>query len=228
MKSLIIEDFLIRVIKPVIYNRCSYYQNVGHKASLEDCPALAPPEVSDSIQVFRGVADPLSNLHVCPEGCTWITADTVYDSVEKEFQHNKVQLHGLEHEVLLTLATPMEIMYQSQKLIPQDSRTWQKQEIMAIEFSCRNKFNNCSHARHALLQARSELVEGTSNMKWGLGLDVERTKEYHPNYWPGDNNMSKILSKIWKDFEAKWWVIDDEDLLSKCKLNSPENDHASK
>ena len=67
---------------------------------------------------------------------------------------------------------------------------------MAMEFSYRNKFNNYSHARHALLQARSKLVEGTSNLKWGSGLDVQRTKECHPDYWLGENNMGKILSKI--------------------------------
>ena len=173
--------------------------------SSDDCPAVAPPEVSDSIHIFRGGADPLSNLHVCPEGCTWVTPHTVYDSIEKEFQHNKVQSHGLEKEAdtLLTLATPIDIMYWSWELIPQDNETWQKQELMAMEFSCRNKFNNCSHARHVLLQARSELVEGTSNLKWGSGLDVQRTKECHPDYWPGENNMGKILSKIWKDFEAE-------------------------
>ncbi len=115
VKSLIIEDFPTRVIKKVIYSRYSHCQNIGHKASSDDCPARTPPEVSDSIQVFRGRVDPISNLYVYPEGCTWVTADTVHDSVKKEFQHNKVQLHGLEHEAdaLLTLTTPMEIMYHS-------------------------------------------------------------------------------------------------------------------
>ena len=44
-KSLIIKDYPIIVIKPVIYSRCSCYQNIGHKAN----SAHAPPEVSDSI-----------------------------------------------------------------------------------------------------------------------------------------------------------------------------------
>ncbi len=230
VKSLIIEDFPTRVIKLVIYSRCSCCQNSWTQSKLRGLSSLCSSRSLRFNSSLQRGADPLLNLHVCPEECTWVTADTVYDSVEKELQHNKVQSHSLEHEAnaLLALATPMEIMYQSRDLIPQDSEAWQKQEIMAMEFSCRNKFNNYSHARHALLQARSELVEGTSNMKWGLGLDIQRTKEYHPDYWPGDNHMGKILSKIRKDFEAEWQVTEDEDLSSKCKLNSLENDHASK
>ena len=132
--------------------------------------------MADSIQVFRGGADPLSNLHVCPEGCKWSTAEMMYDSVEKEFQHNKVQSHGLVEEVdaLLSLKSTKDIMFQARDLVPEKCDQWIRQEISFMEFCCRNKFNNCPLACHALLCARAELVEGTTDKKWGSGLDAQR------------------------------------------------------
>ena len=140
--------------------------------------------MADSIQVFRGGADPLSNLHVCPEGCKWSTAEMMYDSVEKEFQHNKVQSHGLVEEVdaLLSLKSTKDIMFQARDLVPEKCDQWIRQEISFMEFCCRNKFNNCPYAHHALLCTRAELVEGTMDKKWGSGLDAQRMRECHPNY----------------------------------------------
>ncbi len=114
------DDFTARIVKPTIYSRCSHCQQVGHKASSSDCPARAQPEVAELIQPFCSGADPLSNLHVCPEGCTWVTFDTEYDSVEKEFQHNKIESHGLVHEAdaMLSLPTPKDIMYRACNLVP--------------------------------------------------------------------------------------------------------------
>ncbi len=133
--SFLVDDFMARIVKPTLYSRCSHCQQVGHKANSPDYPARVPPEVTDSIQAFCGSADPLSNLHVCPEGCTWTTADTKYDSVEKEFQHNKVQSHSLAHEAntMLSLPTPRDIMYRARDLVPQICEQWENQEIMVME-----------------------------------------------------------------------------------------------
>ena len=152
----------------------------GHLLGL---PCAGPPEVSKSIHAFCGSANPLLNLHICPEGCTWSITDTEYDSVEKEFQHNKIQTHDLPHEAeaILSLPTPRDIMYKVHDLVPQISEQWEKQEMMVMEICCCHKFDNCSHAQMALLQARSDIVEATLDKKCGSGLDVQRTQECHPD-----------------------------------------------
>ncbi len=129
------------------------------------------------------------NLHVCPKGCKWQTSGTEYDSVEKEFQHNKVQSHGMTHEAdaLFEIDNPQDIMFWTHDLIPEVSEQWEHEEHSIIEFCCKNKFNHYIHARQALMHAKAELVEGTLNKKWGSGLDVVWTKECHPDYWPGWN-----------------------------------------
>ncbi len=119
----------------------------------------------------------MSNLHVCPEGCMWVTSDMEYDSVEKEFQHNKIESYGLVYEAdaMLSLPTPKDIMYRTHNLVPKLSEQWEKQEMMVMEICCCHKFNNYSHVRTALLRARSEIVEVTLDKKWGSGLDLQRT-----------------------------------------------------
>ncbi len=67
---LIIRDFHARVIKLVLYSRCSRCQQVGHKVAADWCPAKAPPEVQQSTKAFQGSSNPLSNLFICPEGCS--------------------------------------------------------------------------------------------------------------------------------------------------------------
>ena len=79
------------MIKPILYSKCFRCQQTGHKASAEGCPAKAPLEVQQSTEAFQGSSNPLSNLHVCPEGCSWETQDgQVFTSSEQEFQFEKV------------------------------------------------------------------------------------------------------------------------------------------
>ncbi len=98
-----------------------------------------------------------------------------------------------------------------------------------MEFCYRNKFNNCPHACHALLCTRAELVEGTMDRKWGSGLDVQRTHEYHPNYWPGENHLGRILMTIRKELERDWELqVLDKERSSKRKPSSLVEENSSK
>ena len=159
-----------------------------------------------------------------------MTSDTEYDSVEKEFQHNKIETHGLAHEAdaMLSLLTPKDIMYRACNLVPKLSEQWEKQEMMVMEICCHHKFNNCSHTRTALLRARSEIVEATLDKKWGSELDIQRTQECHPDYWPGENKFGKILAKIWRDLESDWHSWVEQEVSHKHKPGSPIDEQNSK
>ena len=112
------------MVKPVTHNISSHCRKTGHHPSSEQCLARAPPEVQDLTQVFCGGADPLSNLHVCLEGCTWTNMGVKYNSIEKEFQHNKIESHGFDDEVneILGYENPVDIMYHSKELISEDDK----------------------------------------------------------------------------------------------------------
>ncbi len=47
-----------------------------------------------------------------------------------------------------------------------------------------------------MLKSKSELAECTMNMEWGTGLDMRRTIETNPDFWPGKNMLGKILKNI--------------------------------
>ena len=56
-------------------------------------------------------------------------------------------------------------MQHSWEYIQDESEAWTKTEKMVMDFACKNKFNNCSHARYALMRSKVDLVEGTVNRK---------------------------------------------------------------
>ncbi len=48
------QAFVARIVKPVKFQTCHRYGQIGHKASSSDCPGLAPEEVQQTIQPFCG------------------------------------------------------------------------------------------------------------------------------------------------------------------------------
>ncbi len=69
-RSLLVGDIKARILKPVVYARCSRCDQRGHQPSDPECLALVPPEVQALTEAFCGLQNPLSNLYVCSEGCT--------------------------------------------------------------------------------------------------------------------------------------------------------------
>ncbi len=140
-----------------------------------------------------------------------------YDSVEKEFQHNKLLTHDLKDTVaeILDYENPLEIMFHSCELIHDKSESWIKTERMVMDFTCKNKFNNYSHARHELMRSKADLVEGMMNRKWGSGLNAEQTYECHPDIWPGDNLMGSILRNIRHEMQVTDSSVDGSKTLKR-------------
>ena len=189
----------MHVIKPVIYARCSRCGGQGHKASSEMCPALVPPELQASVKAFRGHQNPLSNLHICPEGCSWNNNDDLnFVSSEHEYQYEKLVEHGHtdKAESLLEELHVVDGMTRANFIVPDDTLNphWVDKKMAMMEVACRNKFTNCEHARKVLLESKSELAECTQNKEWGRGH--QRMVQTLPDYWPGKNWLGQILKKI--------------------------------
>ena len=54
------------------------------------------------------------------------------------------------------------------------------------------KFHVCDHAKKALMKANLMITEATSDLFWGTGLSLEWTRQYLPEFWPGQNRMGEI------------------------------------
>ena len=61
------------------------------------------------------------------------------------------------------------------------------------------KFDSCVHVKQALLNSKVVLAEATTNPFWGSGLLPKLTKHTLSDYWPGKNNMGKILVQLRED-----------------------------
>ncbi len=163
-----------------------------------------PPKVQDSTEAFRGSANPLSNLHICPEGCKWENAaglEMVSSADDYQFMRLSAHGHADKAERLLEETHAVDAMHSAHimVLMEQESSTWSDMKDTAMETACHKKFDNCPHARKVLLKSRSELTECTSNMYWGTGLDHHRMKETLLDFWPGQNRLGQILEKICGD-----------------------------
>ena len=56
-----------------------------------------------------------------------------------------------------------------------------------METSNTLKFDSCPHAKTALENANTYIVEVTSNVFWGLGLPSDLIRLTLTDYWPGEN-----------------------------------------
>ncbi len=133
-KSILVKEIKACVFKPTIFSRCSRCDQQGHHASSEDCPVLVPPEVQSSTEASKGPSNPLSNLYVCPEGCTWENKDGLeIKSSEHEFQYEKLVDHGHADraEKLLEEDFPIDVKKTADFYVPPDtiSEQWSEKKI---------------------------------------------------------------------------------------------------
>ncbi len=189
--SFSIREMKAWIFKPVAYAKCSCYHHPGHRASSQDCLALAPQEVQDSTVAFKGSNNPLSNLHMCPEGCKWENkAGLEVISSEHEYQYEKLVMHSHadKAERLLEESHAIDVMHSANAVVPPKQENyylWAERKFEKMETACHSKFDNCLHAQEVLLKSRLELAECTPNLVWGTGLDAHRMVETLPDFWPG-------------------------------------------
>ena len=61
------------------------------------------------------------------------------------------------------------------------------------------KYQSCEHVRSVLLASKVILVEAIINAFWGSCLPLDLTVTTLSDYWPGKNNLGKILVHVKED-----------------------------
>ncbi len=122
-------------------------------------------------------------------------------SSEHKYQFEKLIAHGHADraECLLSEDFAVDVMHSENACILEESTIWQERKYATMERACRKKFLHYSHAKEVLLKSKSKLAESTLNMEWGTGLDMRRTIETNPDFWPSKNMLGKILKHITGD-----------------------------
>ena len=105
---------------------------MGHHSSSVECPALAQEEVKASTEAFRGGANPLSNLHVCSQDCSWENDRKVFTSVEQDYQYEKLNSHKKQEaaDTLMQMDNTLEIKRSAQATLSEEevSEWWSARE----------------------------------------------------------------------------------------------------
>ena len=99
---------------------------------------------------------------------------------------------------VLEYDTGFEAMKLAQDLLPDQLTQPEWKSIVVDEMLKINKlkYENCPHARVALVATKGVLAEATTNPFWGTGLIPDHTRYTLSDYWPSQNNMGKILVQI--------------------------------
>ncbi len=87
-----------RVFKPKAMIKCKCCGDIGPLTGDSKCVARAPPKIAASIEPFRGEMNPLSNLHICAEGCQIPDGSYDFPSSEHHYQFKRLHAHGLVDE----------------------------------------------------------------------------------------------------------------------------------
>ena len=97
------------------------------------------------------------------------------------------------------------MMKQAKTLLLDDkvSDEWSKKVCDEMLVTNQLKYDSCAQARDFLLDCAQNIVEATGDSFWGSGLNIQQMKECLMDYWPGQNNMGKILMTIHDNLQAE-------------------------
>ena len=76
----------------------------------------------------------------------------------------------------------------------------------------------CKQFKNALIESgKKPLVECTSDLFWASGLSPRDTSTTHPSFFPGINNLGRVLSQVRAE------LIKGAVLMNQIDVDSPEN-----
>ncbi len=154
----------------------------------------------DHAITVRGGKNPLSNLHMCPKGCEFQVGMQVFNSSEQMYQHKRLSFHDKYEEAskILSMDNAFEVMKYSYEVLPSEKvqEEWLDMAVAQMEQVNHVKYHNCEHAKMLLEEAPGYLIQATSDIFWGSGLGPDMTKIMLQDYWPSQNNMGQVLTRI--------------------------------
>ena len=192
-----IAGFDAQIFKLPALTKCHRCGEVGHRSNDVKCLGRAPEAIAATVEPIRGGHHPLSNLYVCPEGCTLPDGQYDFPSAEHHYQFKYLHYHGKLEESYLVLEA--DIGLQARKIahsvLPEEDvkPSWQESAVKEMLDTNILKYKSCSHAKDMLMGSKVVLAEVTSNAFWGSSLPPDLTVTTLSDYWPSKNNLGKIL-----------------------------------
>ncbi len=153
--TLEVDGMMSQIFKPRVLTKCKHCGQTGHQPGNTKCLAKAPDAIMDEVEAFRGLGNPLSNLHICEHSCEIKDKGISFLLSKHYYQYKKLQLHDLgEESVHLVMETdPFKVMNQANELLPDDkiSNNWSRVACDKMLVTNQLKYDSCEHARDLLL-----------------------------------------------------------------------------
>lgn len=171
---------------------CRVCREPGHSPGTPECQHYE--ESPDNVVIFQGKGNPLSNFFQC--------------DLHVFGEHHK----SAEHAYQLTKAIRASDLGAAQKVreaetaleakrighTVTDPPGWSDDKETVMEEIVTAKFDQVAEVRTKLESTNSNTIfaEGTFDMHWGTGLDIEATVHTNHSKWPGKNKLGNIYQKL--------------------------------
>ena len=156
---------------------------------------------SDSnILAFWHRESPFSNFYPS----TFSIENITYSSVEEYFQCQKAE--ACDREDLVPQIRSVEDPAQQKRLTyGLESPKWTDNRCAVMKRAVTAKFHQNEHLMKILLHTKDKiLVEASpSDTFWGAGLSTRDINIKHPERWPGQNHLGKILAEVRQQYAPK-------------------------
>ena len=149
---------------------------------------------------FQGEASKLSNMSKC-----WVPLDGIdFGSAEEAYQYKRAKVCEAKKEAdVIALVNDA---YRAKDIGKRVLTTpeWDKIQEESMLKILRIKFNNNeAHRQELLATGERELVEFTSDKKWGCGTTLAKVSQVKVDKLQGQNNLGKLLKQVRNELNGK-------------------------
>ena len=171
--------------------RCKRCRLDGHQiGDTNICPAYMKPRT----ELLAFVNGPLSNFDRCDvtmDSMTFITSEHCY-----QWNAAKDALNDTVAEAIFKAKSPLEAKKLAAQIKGQNP-SWHTKKYGVMDQVIRAKANSSPTFRKFLIDTGDKILcEGREDHYWGTGLNYNLTISTKSDFWPGENNLGKILMTL--------------------------------
>ena len=171
----------------------------GHAPGSTDCKHYVDTPEAGEIVVFQGKSNPLSNFYPCD---LKVFGEN-HKSAEHAYQLTKAIRAGNAAKKVREAATAFDAKQIGHKIT--DPQDWSKEKEIVMEEIVSFKAEQIPEVKIKLENSNNRTIfaEGTYDVFWGTGLDIEATLHTDSRKWPGENRLGKIYKIQYSKYARK-------------------------
>ena len=193
---------------------CRRCRHIGHlSTNLKACDAYIEDQDIITIRSPNCVMSNYFLTHVK-------VFDQEFRSSEHAYQWRFLKYIGMDDlaESVLSARTPADAKAIASRVPMEFHKDWHTIKVWVMKDILHAKADYCTPFKNALIQSgETPLVECTSDLFWASGLSPHDTSMTDPSFYPGRNNLGRVLSQVRSD------LIKEAVLLNQIDVESPDN-----